>query len=412
LAPSVLEREDPRDDVSDRLHELNAVTDVSLGRLDLEEFLRELLLRLRTIADADTAAVLLIPDGGDDLVATAACGIEEEVRQGVHVPIGRGFAGRIAQLRSPVVLDRVDASTVTNPLLWETGIKVMLGVPLLAEGRAIGVLHVGRLSARPFTASDTLLLQVAAERIAGAIQARRLAVEQAAATILERSLMPQRLPEVEGLELAARYIPTAERIVGGDWYDVFTGPSGQLWAVTGDVAGHGLPAAVIVGRVRSALRAYALLGGSPAAVLEHTDRKVHHFEFGAVITVISATSMPPYAEWEIATAGHPPAVVARPGGPSAPVQLPVGPPLGADFEAPRAAATVELPPEGVMVLYTDGLVERRGESLEVSLARLSAAVLLDAPDEVCLFVLHDLIGLETPRDDVALLALRRTAGRR
>src|SRR5690349_24307872 len=120
--------------------------------MDIDELLSEVLERLRGILDADTAAVLLHEVGTNDLVARAARGVEEEVRQGVRVPIGIGFAGRIAASRDAIRLDHVDATTVTNPILWETGIKVMLGVPLLAGDDLVGVLHVGRFEQRAFSA--------------------------------------------------------------------------------------------------------------------------------------------------------------------------------------------------------------------------------------------------------------------
>ena len=101
----------------DQLANFRAVTDSSLGRLDVEDLLIELLERVRSIVDADTAAVLLLDKGSGDLVARAACGIEEEVRQGVRVPVGVGFAGRIARSKEPVRLDRVDSTTVANPIL-------------------------------------------------------------------------------------------------------------------------------------------------------------------------------------------------------------------------------------------------------------------------------------------------------
>ena len=173
-----------------RLENLRSLTDVSLTRLDVDEFLGELLARVCEILDSDTSAVLLLDGDSEELVARAACGIENEVRQGVRVPLGSGFAGRIAATKEPLRLDRVDSTTVSNPLLWEKGIQVMLGVPLLGEEAVIGVLHVGRLENRPFGEEDTVLLQVAADRIAGAIQTRALAIERAATLLLERSLLP------------------------------------------------------------------------------------------------------------------------------------------------------------------------------------------------------------------------------
>ncbi|MBV9659856.1 MAG: GAF domain-containing protein [Acidimicrobiales bacterium] len=184
----------PADNLRGRLDDLLALTEVGLGNLGLEDLLVELLDRVRDILIADTAAVLLIDEGGRDLVARAACGIEEEVHQGVRVPVGTGFAGSIAASKRPVLLDRVDETTVANPILYEKGIRVMLGVPLLSADRVIGVLHVGRLHDCPFNEDEAGLLGVVAERVSGAVQAHQLAVQRAAAMILERSLLRSTLP--------------------------------------------------------------------------------------------------------------------------------------------------------------------------------------------------------------------------
>jgi serine phosphatase RsbU (regulator of sigma subunit) len=396
-------------DAASRLRELESVTDTALGHLAVADLLVELLRRVRAILDADTAAVLLLDGSGRQLVATAACGLEEEVREGVHVPVGQGFAGRIAALKRPVFLTRVDETTVANPILWEKGICVMLGVPLLAEDEVVGVLHVGRLRNEPFDAHDQELLEVAAERVAGATQRRRLAVEQAAASLLERSLLPERLPAPDGLELATRYITPEDRAVGGDWYDVFPGPDGRIWTVVGDVAGHGLASAVVMGRVRSALRAYTLIDERPEKVLELTDRKVHHFEVGTMVTVICATSVPPYDTWQIATAGHPPPVIATGQAATSVATVPVHPPLGAAHDVIRSSTTVSLAPGDLMLLYTDGLIERRDQSLSTGLQRLCDALRAGTAEMACSRVVHTLIGPQGPVDDVALLAIRRTA---
>jgi hypothetical protein len=390
-----------------RLEGLLAVTDSSLSSLKVEDLLTELLNRVRDIVEADTAAVLLLDRETNDLVATAACGIEEEVRLGVRIPFGLGFAGRIAEQRRPVVLNKVDATTVNNPILWEVGIRVMLGVPLIVEGQVLGVLHVGRLDDRPFTDDDAVLLQVVAGRVAGATQTRLLAMERAAATLLERSLLPGRLPQCRGLEFAARYLTPEDRTVGGDWYDLFVLPSGVLWVVTGDVAGHGLAAAVVMGRVRSALRAYALVSDSPEAVLELTDRKVLHFEMGTLVTVVCATSAPPYRSFRVASAGHLPPIVAPRDGPASLVEVPVGEPLGVAPGIKRVSTTVELGDGASMLLYTDGLVERRDELLDDSLDRLRARFRSDSPRVICEDLLRAFVGHRAPSDDVVVLAVRR-----
>jgi serine phosphatase RsbU (regulator of sigma subunit) len=391
-----------------RLSSLLAITDTSLSGVDLEDLLIELLDRLRLVVEADTAAVLLCEEGSAELVARAACGLEEEVREGVTVPIGTGFAGAIAARREPVFLDRVDASTVANPILWEKGVRVMLGVPLLNNEDLFGVLHVGRLDDRGFTAEDAELLQEAAVRITAVAHARQLTVESAAARLLERSLQPSRLPAVPGLPLAGRYVPAESRTIGGDWYDAFTLPSGELWLVVGDVAGHGLNAAVIMGRVKSALRAYALISSDPARVLELTDRKVQHFEIGTMVTVICAVATPPYEQFQVCSAGHLPPVLAAPEVESQLVSLPVGPPLGALAGVERTATIVALPPGGVLLLYTDGLVERRGESIDEGLERLRAAVPTESADTVCRVIMHQLLAATSTTDDIALLAAQRS----
>ena len=356
----------------DRLSNLLAVTDVALSGLNLEELLTELLDRLRTTVEADTAAVLLRERGSNELVARVARGLENEVRQGVSIPIGTGFAGAIAARKEPVYLDRVDESTVANPILWEVGIRVMLGVPLLSNDDVIGVLHVGRLSDRGFTSDDAALLQVAAGRALTATG------------------------------------PAESGTIGGDWYDAFTLPSGELWLVAGDVAGHGLDAAVVMGRVKSALRSYALVSEGPAHALELTDRKVRHFEIGTMVTVVCAVMSPPFDQVVLASAGHVPAVIAAPDTDARFVQALVGPPLGAVRDVHRTAETLALAPGGVLLLYTDGLIERRDEHIDDGLERLRAATTAQPPDLLCRDVMHSLVGSAIMTDDIALLAVQRS----
>src|SRR5205085_7966948 len=180
------------------LRRIESVTDIALAHLGVEDLLVELLERVQGLLDVDTAAVLLLDPSGEYLVATAAKGIEAEVRQGVRIPLGRGFAGRIAADKQPVLLEHVDHTNVLNPILRERGIRSLLGVPLLSSGEVIGVLHVGTLGARRLTEDEVRLLQIVADRVGFAIQSRRVAIERAAATVLQRSVLPARLPAVAG----------------------------------------------------------------------------------------------------------------------------------------------------------------------------------------------------------------------
>jgi sigma-B regulation protein RsbU (phosphoserine phosphatase) len=396
---------------TERLRRLEALTDAALSRLDVSDLLDELLDRVRDLLDVDTAAILLLDEHSGQLVATAAKGLEDEVRRGFRAPVGRGFAGSIAASRQPRVLVDVTPADVLNPVLIEKGIRSLLGVPIFAAGEVVGVLHVGTTAQRRFTDDDILLLQAAADRagVAGQVRSRKL--EQAAAVALQRSLLPNRLPSVPGVSLAARYVPGHEFGVGGDWYDVFTLPSGHLGMVIGDVSGHGLASAVVMGRIRSALRAYALTTDDPAEVMTLLDRKVRHFEAGALTTALYATLSPDRTVMTVSSAGHLPPVLAVPESCARLAQIPVDPPLGIGrARRPRRSTSVDLPEGGLMLCYTDGLVERRDAPIDDGLDALTALVTADDPEQVCTTVMASL-GSDQPGDDVALLAVRRHAPR-
>ena len=350
--------------------------------------------------------MLLFDRSERELVAAAASGIEEEVRQGVRVPLGAGFAGRIAATHKPVILDRVDQASVVNPILIAKGIKTLMGVPMVAGDRVIGVMHVGSLTSRRFTAQDAALLQVAADRAAAAVSAMLSRTDRIAAGALQRSLLPSALPHVDRAELAARFIP-GHGVVGGDWYDVFFLPSGELGMVVGDVAGSGLSAAVIMGRMRSALRAYALETSDPAEVLTRLDRKMQHFEAGALATVLYAVLEPSLHTARISAAGHLPPVLAVPGhsGELAPVDADLL--IGADTRTRRRSTTVAIPPGGLLCMCTDGLIERREYPLDEGLDRLCKAVQAVPAETACAAVMSALVGSEEVRDDIAVLMFRR-----
>ena len=370
----------------------------------------ELLERVREILDVDTAAVLLLDEAAGELVATAASGIEAEVRQGVRVPVGEGFAGRIAAEVIPVVIDDVDHADVRNPVLRERGIETLVGVPLVVESRVIGVLHVGSVTPRRFGPDEVEFVQMVADRVALAIEARRSNVERAAATALQRSLIPDRLPNIPGLELAGRYLPAGAGGVGGDWYDVFVLPTGRVGVVMGDVLGRGLRAAVVMGRLRSALRAYALEVTDPAEVLERLDRKLQHFEAGQMTTVLYAVLDTDLTTLSLSSAGHPLPMMSARDSDIGTVVADVDPPLGVDSGVRRRTTTLDVPPGAVFALFTDGLVERRGESIIDGLDRLRRSLRAGSAERRCATAIDEMLGGSDPEDDVALLVMRREDG--
>jgi len=395
------------EEAEDRLQAIAAITDSRIEHLDVDELLDELLVRVVGLLDADTAAVLLVDPASQQLEARATCGIEEEVRQGVRVPIGVGFAGRIAAERRPVILDRVDGTTVWNPILWQKGIRKMLGVPLQTGTELLGVLHVGRMAEIDFTPDDMELVELVAVRIATAIQGRLLAIERAAGQIVQRSLLPAAPPVVVGLAFATRFVPAERGGVGGDWYDAFVLPSGDLWVMVGDVAGHGLAAAVAMGRLRASLRAYALEEKHPGDVLALADRKLQFFEPGQTATVLCALLHPPYDTVTFASAGHPPPILVGPDGQASYVEVPTSPLLGVT-EIDPDAITIPMVLGSLFLAYSDGLIERRGESLDVGMERLAAAMTVDEPELVCRRVMQELVGHDEPNDDIVVMAVRRT----
>jgi putative methionine-R-sulfoxide reductase with GAF domain len=390
----------------DQLRRLQRVTDAALANLTIDGLLEELLVRVRDALSADTVAVLLLDDKRGELVARAAAGLEEEVRQGVRIPVGRGFAGTIAATGKPVAILDVDHSIVMNPILRQVGIRSLLGVPLVVEGRTFGVLHVGTLTPRRFTDEDEWFLQLVADRVALALHAGLYERERAVARTLQRSFLPERLPVVPGLELAARYRPARRRDVGGDWYDVFILPDGLVGLAIGDVMGRGITAATTMARLRNALRAYAMEFASPAEVLNRLNRLLLHFDPDSMATLLFGVVQPKQMRFRYASAGHIPPVFRTSAGSVSMPATPSGPALGVVDHSYGDADKV-LPQNSAVILCTDGLIERRNESLEIGLRRLCQAASVDgAAEEVADEIIQRLMTDDNHDDDVALLVAR------
>ncbi|HEV8310889.1 MAG TPA: GAF domain-containing protein [Methylomirabilota bacterium] len=157
-----------------RIQDLQQVTDAALAHLRLDDLLPELIRRIRQTLPADTVVILLLSEDEQELLVRAAYGLEQEVREGVRIPVGRGIAGQIAARREPIILENLSQVEISSPVLRAKGLQSLLGVPLMVEGRVIGVVHVGTLRPRSFTDDDTRLLRLVADRIALAIDHARL----------------------------------------------------------------------------------------------------------------------------------------------------------------------------------------------------------------------------------------------
>ena len=391
----------------DQLRKLQRVTDAALAHLSVDDLLEELLIRVREALSADTAAILLLDKARGELVARAAKGLEEEVEQGVRIPMGRGFAGTVAASRKAVSIYDVDHSMVLNPILRQKGVRSLLGVPLVVQGETLGVLHVGTLQHRRFTAEDESLLQLVGDRVALAINAGLYERERAIARTLQRSFLPEKLPDLAGFSLAARYLAAPGGDVGGDWYDAFFLPEGSLALAIGDVIGRGLGAASVMGKLRNALRAYALELSSPSDVLQRMNRLLQHLDPEEMATVLYGTIDPADLTFRFSSAGHMGPIIRDPDGNVRLRNAEGGPPLGAPSGWPFADDVEQLRPGSSVILYTDGLVERRDVSLDDRFQWLSdlCRAGLD-PEQRCQRFVDELTADGKIDDDVAFLVIQ------
>ncbi|GGO74960.1 PP2C family protein-serine/threonine phosphatase [Nocardioides deserti] len=375
---------------------------------------QELIEGVRVLMASDTSTLLLLDRSGTVLEPAASAGLGRRWRGATHVPVGSGFAGRVAATVEPILIEDVNEQTVLNPVLRDFGLRQLLGVPVLGSRGLLGVLHAGWRTPRPLTLEDTERLKAAAHDLGQRLSARTRDDAHLAALALQRSLLPGAPPSIDGLDVAVRYLP-ADGDLGGDWYDVFKLPGGKVGIVMGDVEGHGLASAVAMGRLRSALRAYALDYDDPAEVLQRLDRKLTHFEPGITATVVYAVTQPPFDSVTIASAGHPAPLVARPGERCAiAADVPAGVLLGVDPERPRDQAAVSLPPGAALAFYTDGLVERRRDHYRRTdpyLERLRlvrrAFLAEDNAETACTRMISEGLGDDSVEDDVALAVVRR-----
>ncbi len=391
------------------LADVDDVTDAALAYLSMEDLLGALLGRISAAIGSDTAAILLLDDSRGVLVARAAKGIEEQVRRGLAIPVGAGFAGRIAKEREPLAIADVDHADILNPLLRERGIVSLLGVPLLVDRRLIGVLHVGTLQRREFTEDDVRLLRVAGDRAAMAIDHARLSEQHHLAEALQRTLMPAVLPDSPGLRIAGRYLPApAGAELGGDWYDTLSLPDGRVAVVVGDVVGRGIPAATLMAQLRTAVRAFASEGHGPAALAGRLNDLLVRDRGEDTATLAYLAFDQETDRVTAVSAGHPPPLLVDVDGTADYLDLPAGPPVGAARIAHFQQHDIDVPLGSLLLLYTDGLVERRGEPLDAGLARLkrAAAGPPPLPQAFCDRLLSELSDDAGPEDDIALIAMQ------
>jgi phosphoserine phosphatase RsbU/P len=390
-----------------RVRRLEAVVLAGFTSTSLDTALERLLVLAREALGGERSAVLLVePDNHRLLRVRAALDMDIV---GEAATWGTGVSGAIAAAGQGMVFD--DIAEVTGLAPEHRYLRGSLaGVPLRVDGEVIGVLHVSTPRVGHFGEDDLRLLEAVGDRAALAIGHAQLRErERDLAETLQRSLLPRGLPSAAGLHLTARYLPRgAEGPVGGDFYDALVLPGDRVGLAIGDVAGKGLGAAALMGQVRAALHAYALVNPDPAAVIERLDRFVSAMDATATAMFVTIDAG---GKMEVASAGHPPAVVVEASGEARLVTGALSPPLGAGITGrPERAEVHRLPAGARLLLYTDGLVERRDERLDRSLEALrqvaaSAPPTLEAMCDRVLDALAPDVG--SWPDDVALLAVLR-----
>ncbi|MFF7736369.1 SpoIIE family protein phosphatase [Streptomyces sp. NPDC007984] len=315
-----------------------------------------------------------------------------------------------------------------NPVIDESiaadGLTGRITVPLRARGALLGVVAFSRLD-RPeaFTADDLILAEELTAKAAVAIDnARRYSRERTTALTLQRSLLPQGLPNQEAVEVASRYLPGGTGTeVGGDWFDVVPLSGARVALVVGDVVGHGLHASASMGRLRTAVRTLADVDLPPDELLTHLDDLVLHLagdlqptgrpqpagESGA--TCLYTVYDPVSRHLTLASAGHPPPLIISPDGTMTPISVHPGPPLGIGG-LPFEATDLEVPEGSLLALYTDGLVESRERDADQRITELQRALNPSATslEALCDTVMDTMLP-QRRTDDAALLLVRTRA---
>lgn len=329
------------------------------------------------------------------------------IREGrvVEVVGPRAFA---AQYEGEVVLEAVLSSPERS---W-------VAVPVLLGGSPIGALRFSFDEERALDADARVFLAALAGQCSIALERARLYErERRTARALVQALVPDQLPTVPGLELAVRYLPGGDdpgdgAEIGGDWYDVFTLPSGRTALVVGDVMGKGTVAAAGMGRIRSALRALALVDESPQRVLTGLDRLVAATEDAEQIITLVYVVIDAENGYALASdAGHPPIALVRGDGSSALLRLGTSTPLG--LPDVRVEVRRDLAPGDTFLAYSDGLVETRDQGIDVGMAMLLQEAARDGSrglPQVLDDVVARLLSGQEKRDDVTVLGLRVGAG--
>lgn len=407
----------------DRLAFLAQASEVLASSLDLDTTLRRL-ARVAVPALADWCAVHL--DDGDVIRTAAVAHVDpgkarlaEELAE--SFPARHDESGGVAQVirtGEAQLITHVTDEMLAAGARGEEHLRVLremdfcsaIIVPLVAGGGTRGAVTLVTSESEVRFGSEDLRFAGELARHAGfAVEnAERFSQQRNAAITLQRALLPARIPSIPGTEFAVRYLPAGlDAEAGGDWYDVIDLGDGTAVISIGDVAGTGIAAASVMGRLRTAIRAYALEGHPPDGVIGRLHGLMGDFEDDQMATIFYLRIDPTTGFAEYTRAGHPPALVREPDGTVRELAGAGAPPVGILRELDLKTATTTVVPGSLLLLYTDGLIERRSERLDLGLEQLKAT-LAEAPAETvpCIDFLVRRMAPQADVDDVALLVAR------
>lgn len=343
---------------------------------------------------------------------------------GILAPLGRTLtfpsAAPYTQAladRRPFLLGHLDEQAVASAArhtgkpaqLLTVGVHSFMMAPLIARDLVLGVATFYRTrSGGPFGPDDVTLAGELAARAAISIDNARLYHrEHETAVILQRSMLPQHITPPPGVEVAHRYLPASDvNEIGGDWYDVLQLPGGKAALLIGDVMGHGIAAAAVMGRLSASVRALARLDLAPEALMRQLEATLDDLADPMIATFLYAVVDPETGRCRITRAGHPPPAAVDPDGTVRLLDLPPGTPLGVGGTA-FSTTDVTLSPGSLLVMYTDGLVEARGSDIDERLGELTRLLgeHQRSLDHLCDSLISHLVPASAD-DDIALLIAR------
>jgi serine phosphatase RsbU (regulator of sigma subunit)/anti-sigma regulatory factor (Ser/Thr protein kinase)/DNA-binding NarL/FixJ family response regulator len=390
--------------LSGMLGRLQDVADAAIavqGNLDRGELLE----RSLSVIAAESGTLIVQPSGGAPPVIAAVRGLEGLSTSTRLVEIG--VTAEVLQTDDPLVVPQVGESD-DSTLGAGSGVRSLVAVPLEADARRLGVLVATSSLTERFSQEQARLLALAGDRCARALaNAAAYERERRTAAALQTGLLSQGVPDLRHGQIAVRYLPAlGGPAVGGDWYDAIVLPDGRLGLAIGDVTGHGAEAAVLMGQLRTALRAYALEGSSPDVVVSRLNALALSLGDDAMATLVYAVLDQGLTNGSFVNAGHPPPVRVSADG-AAQLAAQSSPPVGAAAASQFSEYPFELVAGDALCLYSDGLVEERGADFPKRERELLAALGTPAAAEVlCERALAALRPHGAADDDVALLVLQ------